>query len=441
MDFDQSLDYLLRLGHETMAIKFGLKNTELLLRALGQPQQAFPKVQIAGTNGKGSTTVMLEAICRAAGIKTGVCTSPHLVNVTERIHLDGRDISSEAFARLTTHVKTAAHQLIKSGTLKALPTFFEHLTAMALVAFREAHVELAILETGLGGRLDSTTAAGAEVVAITPISLDHQEYLGETLAEVAGEKAAIIRPGVTAVIAPQLREVMDVILDRCAACSLEPVFVGHNVQVIDRDLRGRVHMTVETGKDVYVNVGVNLPGRHQATNALVAIGMAEALISRGFEISHDAIITGLESVEHSGRLEWRVGKPTLLFDGAHNSAGVCALRDYLDEFVDVPLTLIFGAMRDKNVTEMAATLFPAATRIFLTEINNPRSATSENLKELVHNGPFADCATICATSEEALNAAVEYSGSDGLICVTGSLYLVGEIKALMQQEDHATDAT
>jgi dihydrofolate synthase/folylpolyglutamate synthase len=440
MDFNQSLDYLLRLGHETTAIKFGLENTERLLEALAQPHQAFLKVQIAGTNGKGSTTVMLEAICRAAGIKTGVYTSPHLVNVTERIHIDSRDISSEDFARLTTQVKSVAYQLIESGKLKALPTFYEHLTAMALVAFQEAHVELAILETGLGGRLDSTTAAYAEVVAITPISLDHQEYLGETLAEVAAEKAAIIRPGVTTVIAPQLREVMDVILERCLACSLEPTFVDRNVRVIDRDLRGRISVVFETGTDVYANARINLPGRHQSINAAVAIGIAEALIDRGFEISHEAIIAGLESVEHSGRLEWHEGNPTLLFDGAHNSAGASALRGYLDEFVHVPLTLIFGAMRDKDLSEMAATLFPAATRVFLTEIDNPRSATSEMLKELVRNGPFADRATICASSKEALSAAVEYSGSTGLICVTGSLYLVGEIKALKRQDRYASGA-
>lgn len=440
MDFEQSLEYLLRLGHETIAIKFGLENTERLLEALGQPQRAFPKVQIAGTNGKGSTAVMLDAMCRAAGIMTGVYTSPHLVSITERIRVGGRDISSEDFARIASQVKAAAAQLVESGSLVSLPTFFEHVTAIALVAFREAQVQLAILETGLGGRLDATTAACAEVVAITPIALDHQEYLGATLPEIAAEKAAVIRPGVTAIIAPQPREVMDVILDRCGECSLQPILVDYAMHVIDRDQRGRLRVTVETNKDVYENVRVNLPGRHQTTNACVAIGIAETLITRGLEIPHNAIIAGLETAEHPGRLEWRMDEPTFLFDGAHNAAGASALHEYLDEFVDAPITLVFGAMRDKDLTEMAATLFPVATHIFLTEIKNPRSATKESLAELVRHGPYAGRTTIYEDSSEALNAAMEHATPYGLVCVTGSLYLIGEVQALLRREEHATHA-
>src|SRR5918912_653382 len=216
MRFDDAVQYLLSLGHETLAIKLGLSNTERLLEALGRPQSSFPAVQIAGTNGKGSTAVMLDSICRMAAIRTGLYTSPHLVSITERIRIDGREIAREEFARLTAHVRGVAERLGERGVLSSLPTFFEHVTAIALAAFKEARVELAILETGLGGRLDSTTVAGAETIAITPIALDHQEYLGNTLAEIAAEKAAIIRPGVTAIIAPQLAEALEVILKRCA---------------------------------------------------------------------------------------------------------------------------------------------------------------------------------------------------------------------------------
>src|SRR5437762_67155 len=215
MNFAEALSYLLSLGHETLTIKLGLRNTETLLAALGNPHRTFPSVQIAGTNGKGSTAVTLDSICHAAGIRTGLFTSPHLISITERIKIAGEQVSETDFARYTAQVKECAEELVEQGQLETLPTFFEHVTAIALLAFREANVGLAILETGLGGRLDSTTAAGAEIVAITPIAKDHEEYLGHTLAEIAAEKAAIIRPGVTAIVASQEKEAMDVILRRC----------------------------------------------------------------------------------------------------------------------------------------------------------------------------------------------------------------------------------
>src|SRR6266446_336893 len=217
MNFDQALSYLLSLGHETLTIKLGLANTETLLAALGNPHQEFPAVQIAGTNGKGSTAVMLDAICHAAGIRTGLFTSPHLISITERIKIAGEQVSETDFARFTAQVKECAEELVEQGRLETLPTFFEHVTAIALLAFREASVGLAILETGLGGRLDSTTAAGAEIVAITQIAMDHEEYLGNSLARIAAEKAAIIGPGVVAIIAPQTEAVLDVIARRCEA--------------------------------------------------------------------------------------------------------------------------------------------------------------------------------------------------------------------------------
>src|SRR5918993_2132843 len=229
MTFDEAVKYLLSLGHETLAMKLGLRNVELLLAALGSPQGSFPAVQIAGTNGKGSTAAMLDAVCRAASLRAGLYTSPHLVSVTERVRVAGRDITREEFARQTAAVRGAALGL--RAQLGALPTFFEHLTAVALAAFREARVELAILETGLGGRLDATTAARAATVAVTPVALDHQEYLGRTLAEIAAEKAAIIRPGTRAVVAPQEPEVKEVILRRCRECDVEPRFAAEDTEV------------------------------------------------------------------------------------------------------------------------------------------------------------------------------------------------------------------
>ncbi|MGZ8847470.1 MAG: bifunctional folylpolyglutamate synthase/dihydrofolate synthase, partial [Pyrinomonadaceae bacterium] len=272
MLFDQALSYLLSLGHETLTIKLGLKNTETLLAALGNPQADFPAVQIAGTNGKGSTAVMLDSVCRTAGIRTGLFTSPHLVSITERIKIDGRQVTERDFARCTTEVKTTAEELVRSGKLATVPTFFEHVTAIALLAFREAKIDMAILETGLGGRLDSTTAAQAGIVAITPVAMDHEEYLGETLAAIAAEKAAIIHPGATAIIAPQLPEALEVILRQCESTNVEPIWCGDSrARLTGVTDDGRCVVTFETPQASYENVRLGLCGRHQISNATVVV--------------------------------------------------------------------------------------------------------------------------------------------------------------------------
>jgi dihydrofolate synthase/folylpolyglutamate synthase len=437
MQFDEALQYLLSLGHETLAIKLGLTNTERLLDALGNPQTSFPAVQIAGTNGKGSTAVMLEAATRAAGISTGLYTSPHLVNITERIRINGREISREDFARLTLKVRARAQAMLDKGNLETLPTFFEHVTAIALLAFSEANVQLAILETGLGGRLDATTTAQAEIVAITPIALDHQEYLGETLREIAAEKAAIIRPGVIAIIAPQTPEALDVILKRCADCKITPRFDECKVTMLDADETGRVRATFEMKEGRYENVLLGLRGRHQTTNAAITIALAEALRERGFSLPPEAIIAGLENSTHAGRLEMYDGSPAILFDGAHNGAGARALRDFLDEFIKRPITLVFGAMRDKDLNEIAATLFPVAQHLIFTQPSNPRSAKLETLSRLVPHGFDSSRITLAPTIHEALSAARAQTPPRGIICVTGSLYLIGELQGYLQGQGQA----
>jgi dihydrofolate synthase/folylpolyglutamate synthase len=415
MSFDQALAYLLRLGHETLTIKLGLRNTEILLDAVGDPHKAFPSVQIAGTNGKGSTAVALDSICRAAGIRTGLFTSPHLISIMERIRIDGENISEPDFARLTAQVKMAAAELVDEGRLETLPTFFEHVTAIALLAFREAKVELAILETGLGGRLDSTTAAGADIVAITPIALDHQEYLGNSLAEIAAEKAAIIRPGVTAIVAPQMEEALTVILRRSADVEVEPKFTGPALP------------------ESYEKISIGLRGRHQIANVSTAIALAEALGERGFSITREAIIRGVETARHAGRLELWEGPPGILFDGAHNPAAARALRDYLDEFVKQPITMIFGAMRDKALTEMAAILFSKADELILTSLDNSRAATGKVLQESVPANFDQTRVRLASSAADAVSIARSMTPSDGLICVTGSLYLVGAVQEVLNR--------
>jgi dihydrofolate synthase/folylpolyglutamate synthase len=431
VNFDESVSYLLGLGHETVAVKLGLENVTRLLARLGDPQGDFTSVQIAGTNGKGSTAAMLESVCRAAGLRAGLYTSPHLVSITERVRVAGGEIAREEFARSATLVRAAAEEVARESG--ALPTFFEQVTAIALVAFREARVRLAILETGLGGRLDATTAARARTVAVTPVALDHQEYLGHTLAEIAAEKAAIIRPGVRAVVAPQGPEAEEVILRRCRECNVEPRRAAGDIEVEEVCEGGRLRVRLRTRRDTYAGVCLALRGRHQLTNAAVAVALAESLAEQGFPIGREHIIAGLETAEHAGRLELdKRGEPALLFDGAHNAAGARALRDYLDEFAGGRVTMVFGAMRDKALAEIGAILFPAAEHLVLTEPRNPRAATVGELLRAVPVPPPSRSISLAPSSRDALLIARAHTPPAGTVCVTGSLYLVGEVKALLE---------
>ncbi len=415
-------------------MKLGLRSTELLLESLGNPQESYESVQIAGTNGKGSTAVMLDSICRAAGIRTGLYTSPHLVSLTERIKIDGNEINQASFAKIASEVRVAAENLVASGILEAPPTFFEQVTAIALLAFQEAGVRLTILETGLGGRLDSTTAVRAKTLAITPISIDHQEYLGKTLAEIAAEKAAIIRPQSTVVVAPQAEEARRVILEFCRVNDVVPVWSTENISELDSP-HG---YTFRTEKETYEHVRPGLRGAHQLQNAATAIALAEQLALQGFAIGHNEIVAGLQRVRHPGRLEVfeystdAVGRVSVLLDGAHNPAGALALRAYLDgpqDLKDIPVTIVFGAMADKQLDKMAAILFPVAARLILTQPANPRAAKVEQLAQLAENYAPGVSPELIPTSETAMRRALfAAEESSGLVCVTGSLYLVGEVR-------------
>jgi dihydrofolate synthase / folylpolyglutamate synthase len=427
MQFDEALKYLLSLGHETLAMKLGLRNTETLLAALGNPQQSFQSIQIAGTNGKGSTAVMIDSILRAAGIRSGLYTSPHLVSVTERIRIGESEISRDEFARLATMVRQTAEQLVVEERLPALPTFFEQVTAIALLAFRDAKIDLAVLETGLGGRLDATTCAGATVVVITSIAMDHENYLGNSIQEIAAEKAAIIRPGVVAIVAPQTDAVRNVVAEYAAMNKVVPMFDETESTVAEVSSDGRFNVSFKTRKTSYERVWLGLRGRHQIENASLAIGVAEAL-----DISEVAIVKGIETANHPGRLELIPGNPRVLLDGAHNPAGAAMLRDYLVEFALVefaprPLTLVFGAMTDKKLREMAQALFPIADRLVLTEVANPRTARLETLEELALEFLEAERVSATKNAHDAMRIAREVTPADGLICIAGSLYLIGEI--------------
>lgn len=430
MKFSESVDYLLSLGNEVEAMKLGLENIGRLLRKLGDPQENYLKVQVAGTNGKGSVCAFLDSICRQANIQTGLYTSPHLVSITERIKLHGRDIGEDTFAKLASHVRETSEKLLADGKIEYRPTFFEQVTAIALLAFAERNVELAILETGLGGRLDATTAANAEIAVITEIDLDHQIYLGETIEAIAAEKAAIIRPGSKVVALRQRTAVARVIRERCREVGVEPVWATSDIETETREYPGRhisyVH-SFKTARQNYPDIEPLILGRHQAGNAALAIAVAELL---DFNISEMDVSLGLETAVHPGRLEFFEG---ILLDGAHNPAGVRALVDYLDEAVTRPIVMIFGAMRDKDVRGIGETLFKKADTLVLTQPSNPRAFSAKELAEMVSSDISADKVITTESIADAIKAAREMAGDEKLILVTGSLYLVGDAKRIIRK--------
>jgi len=430
MDFSESLEYLLDLGNEVLAMKLGLENIGKLLDALGSPERNFLKIQVAGTNGKGSTCAFLDSICVSANIKTGLFTSPHLVSITERIKINGQQISEENFARHASKIRKNSEKLLANGELETLPTFFEQVTAIAISAFDEAKIELAILETGLGGRFDATTATNAEIVAITPIDFDHQDILGNTLKEIAAEKAAIIREDTKVIIASQPKEAKCVIIGKCHEKQIEPIWAATNIKIKKQDLEyGNAYIAANftTPNDNYPDIVLGLRGRHQLTNASLAIGIAETLREFDFKVSNQDICLGLQNTKYKGRLEFYKG---ILFDGAHNVAGAKALAEYFDEFINQPITLVFGAMRDKDLHEIAEILFPKAASLILTKPDNPRSMETSKLLKFVPKGFDKENLVATETVEEALKIAPFYA-MRGIICVTGSLYLVGEAQRLL----------
>lgn len=430
MNYDEAVKYLYGLGNEVLAMKLGLENILKLLKALGNPEKNYLKVQIAGTNGKGSTVAFLESICVNAKIKTGATTSPHLISVTERVRINGEEISEKDFARIATIIRKTSENLVELGELETVPTYFEQVTAIALFAFAEAKVELAILETGLGGRFDATTAANAEIVGITPIDLDHQRILGETLAEIAAEKAAIIRANTKVIIGKQKSQAENVILERIKKIGISPepkcIWIEENSNEI----------FYKTKNGFYLGY-LGLEGEHQRDNACIAIQLAEVLANDfGFKISEVEIEKGLKTAKHKGRLELYKG---ILFDGAHNVAGAKALQNYLHKYYsDAKILMVFGTMKDKEVSRIAKILFPLAEDLILTEPRNARTMSVKNLEQIALKYIDKDKIYIVPDVFDAIDSGKQISinypkTQRSLILVTGSLYLIGEAQKILSE--------
>jgi dihydrofolate synthase/folylpolyglutamate synthase len=435
MNYDESVRALMALGRELASPqqarvqKFGLSNITLLAEALGDPHRKIPCVHVAGTNGKGSTAATLESILRGAGIRTGLYTSPHLERINERIRINGEDISDDDFAAAWTRVHTSIESLLASGRLGAHPTYFECITALAFVAFAESSVAFAVYEVGLGGRLDSTNIVTPEVAVITSIDFDHESFLGHSIAEIAGEKAGIIKPGAWVVSSAERPEARTVIAQRCSEMGARLVDVDAAWTMGETEISGGCYRAVATAADSKTKIALEppLPGRFQIRNALTAATAARLLAERGFPIADEAIERGIREVRWPGRLERLSEHPAVYLDGTHNPAGAKELLKFWKEnFAGRRILLVYGAMRDKAVDEIAGLLFPAADFVVLTEPLQPRAISAPLLAEMTAH--LAKDSAVIRDPAEALERAIEMASSDDAVFATGSLYLVGDLR-------------
>ena len=458
MNYEESVRSLLALGKElgaprqparisatslssasaaaTSVQKFGLENITVLAEHLGQPQRAVPCVHVAGTNGKGSTAAMLESILRAAGIRTGLYTSPHLERVNERIRINGENISDQDFAAAWTVVRASIESLMASGKLAAHPTFFECVTAMAFLSFAASRVDFAIYEVGMGGRFDATNIVTPEVVVITPIDFDHENYLGHSIEEIASEKAGIIKAGSMVASAVQRPEARAVITRRCAEMHASLVEADQSWCIEDLKVSNGHYKSraVSPQNPRGLDIAPALPGRFQIENALTAAAAASLLTERGFQISDEAITSGIATVRWPGRLERISERPDVYLDGTHNPAGARELLSFWGEnFSNRRIFLIYGAMRDKAVDEIASLLFSRADTVIFTMPRQSRAISASLLSEIA--GHFAKNSVVVPDPLEALERAIELASPDDAIFATGSLYLVGDIRGLWRARD------
>jgi dihydrofolate synthase / folylpolyglutamate synthase len=398
-------------------VVLGLERMQAALAELGHPERRLRAVHVAGTNGKGSTCAMVDAALRAAGYKVGLYTSPHLVRFNERIKVDGEDIDEAVLGSLLLSVLTRA-------PTAALLTYFELGTLLAFFHFAEAQVDFAVLETGLGGRLDATATCVPAVTAVTALGLDHMEFLGETLVAIAKEKAGIFRPGVPAVVAQQPAEAMEVLRGEAKRVGAPLLREGEDFTLAQED----GHLVFRHGGRTLKDVVLGLQGRHQWHNAAVAFAVLDVLGQKGVALPDTAILRGLREVRWPGRLEEVAGTPLLLLDGAHNPAGVQVLREALDStYQGRKVHLVFGAVREKDVHAMLQGLLPRMASVTLSPLQTPRSLPPEAYLALAQ-GLCADV-HVAASAQQALDAARARAASEDVVLIAGSLFLVGEVKA------------
>jgi dihydrofolate synthase / folylpolyglutamate synthase len=445
LSYETAIARMNALGQElaqTPSHKFDLAHMRVLLAALDNPERHFPSVLIAGTNGKGSTAATLASILQASGLHTGLYTSPHLARINERIQIGGQQIGDDDFALVHDLVDRTAERLVGEGELPWHPSFFETLTAIAFEHFARRKLEIAVLEVGMGGRLDATNVVEPIVSVITDISLDHQKFLGNSVAEIAGEKAGIIRPGGVVVTLPQQPQANDIIGNTILEVGaravnavpyvppVSPASAQYLATGSEKSPVSRYPLQV-MGEQILVETP--LIGRHQLRNVALAIAAAEELGRQGFGVTAASIERGIRETHWPGRFQVMPaggGAPEFIFDVAHNPAGAWALRSTLSAgYAERPLTFIFGAMRDKAIGEMAEILFPLAERVIATLADNPRSAAPEDIREAASrtSTQIEEAADVAA----ALKLARTSARPDAVVVITGSIYIVGEAMRLL----------
>ena len=440
MNYESSVRYLLSLGRElaaptqAAAAKFDLENITILAERLGRPDRAYPSAHIAGTNGKGSTAAFLESILRRASFHTGLNTSPHLEKINERIRINGDEISDEAFAETFTRIHVLIEELLAAGKLRAHPTYFECVTAMAFGYFARERVEFAVFEVGLGGRLDATNILSPAVTIITRIDFDHENFLGHSLKEIAAEKAGILKPSVPLILAEQPPEAREVVLARASELGcpvIEPVRIFRLDQesMQNGSVRARV-IDADSGK--IFELAPSLPGRFQLQNALNAVAAARLLRNRGLQIPDGAITHGIANTVWPGRLEKLQSSPDIYFDGAHNPGAARELAFFLQQnFSGRKIWLIYAALRDKAVDEVAGLLFPHAAEVIFTAPRTSRAVSATQLAEIA--GHHAAHFSVIPDAERAFEHALAQAAPQDAIFITGSLYLVGQLRHYWKQ--------
>ena len=435
MTYAEATEFL--FGLRRFGWRPGLATVERLLALVGDPQEGLPCVHVGGSNGKGSTAAMLDAMCRAAGRRTGLYSSPHLLSFTERIRVDGASIGEAEIVALTEHLETIASAHFAPETTEPPdgclphPTFFELTTVMAFLHFRQQAVDAAIIEVGLGGRLDATNVIRPRVAAITNIALEHQEYLGSTPATIAREKAGIIKTGVP-VMTGARGEALKVIGETAAR-------LGAPLTVVPESYHWTVRASGFAGQTFdlrgprreYEGLRIPLAGRHQVENAVLAVAVAETLDKQGIPLDETAIRRGLTEVEWPGRLQVVREHPRIVLDGAHNPAGTEALAAFLTEHRVAlgRLVLVFGVLQDKDWKAMLGRLAPLADEIILTRPPTARAADPAELLPIARR--FARAAAVLDPAE-ALQVARAAARAEDTILVTGSLYTVAAVLQILR---------
>jgi dihydrofolate synthase / folylpolyglutamate synthase len=440
MNYDASVRYLLSLGRElaaptqAAAAKFDLENITVLAERLGRPDRAYPSVHIAGTNGKGSTAAFLESILRHAGFRTGLNTSPHLEKINERIRVNGEEISDAAFAETFARVQSVIEELLAKGRLRAHPTYFECVTAMAFEYFSRKEVEFGVFEVGLGGRLDATNILTPAVSIITRIDFDHENFLGHSLQEIAGEKAGILKAGVPVVVAEQHEEAREVILARARElhCPVIETAATYRIEdsVMEEGCAGALVTRIATGRSM--EIAPQLKGGFQLQNAVTAVAAARVLQRQGFRIPAEAIQKGVAATVWPGRLEKLHSLPDVYLDGAHNPAAARELANFWQqELAGRKILLLYGALRDKAVDEISGILFPHAAEVIFTEPRTSRAISASQLSEIAAHQ--ASRSSVIPDAEQAFDYLLSKAAPEDAIFITGSLYLVGQLRHYWKQ--------